>query len=73
MSWNFELVAGPYGGTTEGPVWDGEAVIFSHIPADRLLRYDPTSGETTEYFSESGHTNAMVRHNCSWNPGTQNS
>jgi hypothetical protein len=22
MSWNFELVAGPYGGTAEGPVWE---------------------------------------------------
>lgn len=59
MNWNFELVAGPYGGTTEGPVWDGEAVIFSHIPAARLLRYDPTSGETTEYFTETGHTNGL--------------
>ena len=44
MSWDFELVAGPYGGTTEGPVWDGEAVIFTHIPGCRLLRYDPKSG-----------------------------
>ena len=51
MSWNFELVAGPYGGTTEGPVWDGEALLFTHIPANRILRYDPESGETTEYFN----------------------
>ena len=59
MSWNFELVAGPYGGTAEGPVWDGEAVIFSHIPSARLMRYDPKSGETTEYFTENGHTNGL--------------
>ena len=26
MSWSFELVAGPYGGTTEGPVWDSDAL-----------------------------------------------
>ena len=26
MSWTFELVSGPYGGTTEGPVWDGENI-----------------------------------------------
>jgi len=49
MDWDFELVAGPYGGTTEGPVWDGEALLFTHIPADRILRYDPKSGETNEY------------------------
>ena len=59
MSWDFELVAGPYGGTTEGPVWDGEAVIFTHIPASRLLRYDPKSGETTEYFTGVNHVNGL--------------
>ena len=59
MSWDFELVAGPYGGTTEGPVWDGEAVIFTHIPESRLLRYDPRTGETTEYFTGVNHVNGL--------------
>ena len=31
MDWNFELVSGPYGGTTEGPVWDGQNILFSYI------------------------------------------
>ena len=59
MSWDFELVAGPYGGTTEGPVWDGEAVIFTHIPESRLMRYDPKSGEATEYFTGVNHVNGL--------------
>jgi len=59
MSWEFELVAGPLGGTTEGPVWDGEAVLFTHIPASRILRYDPKSGQTTEYFTNVNHTNGL--------------
>ena len=59
MSWDFELVAGPYGGTTEGPVWDGEAVIFTHIPASKLLRYNPGTGETTEYFTGVNHVNGL--------------
>ena len=59
MSWDFELVAGPFGGTTEGPVWDGEAVIFTHIPGSRLLRYDPRTGETTEYFVNVNHVNGL--------------
>ncbi len=59
MSWDFELVAGPYGGTTEGPVWDGEAVIFTHIPESRLMRYDPGTGETTEYFNGVNHVNGL--------------
>jgi len=59
MSWNFELVAGPYGGTTEGPVWDGEALLFTHIPADRILRYDPKTSETTEYFTDTRRANGL--------------
>ena len=59
MNWDFELVAGPYGGTTEGPVWDGESVIFTHIPESRLLRYDPSTGETTEYFTGVNHVNGL--------------
>ena len=32
MSWNFIPVNGPYLGTSEGPVWDGEYILFTHIP-----------------------------------------
>src|SRR5918999_1335320 len=59
MSWEFELVAGPFGGTTEGPVWDGEAALFTHIPATRILRHDPRSGQTTEYFTGVNHVNGL--------------
>jgi gluconolactonase len=59
MSWNFELVAGPYGGTTEGPVWDGQAVLFTNIPNNRIMRYDPKTGETTEYFTGTNRTNGL--------------
>ena len=59
MSWDFELVAGPYNGTTEGPVWDGQALLFTHIPANRILRYDPGTGETTEFFTGTQRTNGL--------------
>ena len=59
MSWSFELVAGPYGGTTEGPVWDGEALLFTLIPESKILRYDPDTGEVSEYFNESFNTNGL--------------
>lgn len=49
MDWDFELVAGPYGGTSEGPVWDGEAMLFTDIPNSRIMRYNPDSGEVTSY------------------------
>ncbi len=44
MDWEFELVAGPYGETTEGPAWDGEALLFTHIIESRMMRYDPKTG-----------------------------
>jgi len=47
MSWQFELIAGPYGGVTEGPAWDGSALLFTHIPASRIMRFDPATGEVS--------------------------
>ena len=46
MGWEFEMVAGPFNPRlTEGPAWDGKALLFTHIPASRIYRYDPTTGE----------------------------
>ena len=43
MEWEFEQVAGPVG-FTEGPVWIGDAVLFTDMPGDRAMRYDPQTG-----------------------------
>ena len=59
MSWSFELVAGPLGGTTEGPVWNGEAVLYTHIPASRIMRYDPRTRENSEHFYMTHNTNGL--------------
>ena len=48
MSWTFEKVAGPFG-FTEGPAWDGECLLFTDIPNNRIMRYDPETGNCTEY------------------------
>jgi gluconolactonase len=60
MSWDFELVAGPYGGTSEGPVWDGQAMLFTHIPSSRIMRYDPETGECTEHRTGTNGTNGLM-------------
>ena len=44
MSWDFELIDGPYDGTTEGPAWDGTGLLFTYIPASRIMKYDPRTG-----------------------------
>ena len=59
MSWEFELVAGPYGGTTEGPVWDGRALLFTDIPNSRIMRYDHHTGECTEWSTGTEGTNGL--------------
>ena len=60
MSWDFVIVNGPYGGTTEGPAWDGSGLLFTHIPSSRIMRYDPQSGGSTLYRSDSNHANGLM-------------
>ena len=62
MPWQyqFELLVRPYGGVSEGPVWDGEAILFTHIPSSRILRYDPDSGAITEARTGTNHTNGLA-------------
>ncbi len=59
MDWRFEKLAGPYGGVTEGPVWTGDALLFTHIQASRILRFDPRKGEVTEYITGTDRTNGL--------------
>ena len=60
MSWRFQLLNRPYGGVTEGPVWDGEAIYFTHIPTSRIMRYNPKIGEISEWRTDTNHTNGLV-------------
>ena len=39
----FARVAGPLG-FAEGPVWNGEHVLFTDIPSDQILAFDPRTG-----------------------------
>jgi gluconolactonase len=56
--WEFESVAGPFG-FTEGPVWDGEGVIFSDIPNDRIMRYVPETGECSVFRTGTNAANGL--------------
>ena len=62
MPWQyqFELLTRPYGGVSEGPVWDGDAILFTHIPTSRIMRYAPDSGVITEARSGTNHTNGLA-------------
>ena len=58
MEWQFEQVAGPFN-FTEGPVWDGESVLFSDMPSDQIYRYDPDTGETTVAYTDTNAANGL--------------
>ena len=60
MSWQFQLLNRPYGGVTEGPVWDGEAILFTHIPTSRIMRYDPGTGGISQQRGETNRTNGLA-------------
>ena len=60
MSWRFQLLNRPYGGVTEGPVWDGEAILFTHIPTSRIMRYDPGTGGISQQRGETNRTTGLA-------------
>ena len=59
MHWDFEKVAGPFS-FTEGPAWDGEAVLFTDIPNSCIMRYTPDSRECTVYRSGTNGANGLM-------------
>ena len=59
MTWEMELLQPPYGAVSEGPVWDGETLLYTQIQACRIMRYDPNSG-SLEVVRETNYSNGLV-------------
>jgi gluconolactonase len=57
--WTFERVAGPFS-FTEGPVWTGEAVLFTDIPQSRIMRFNPRTGACDVFASDTNETNGLT-------------
>jgi len=47
----------------EGPQWfgDGRYLLFSDIPNNRILRWDETTGQTSDFRNPSNHANGLAR------------
>jgi len=61
MSWTFELLyLDEDGETTEGPIWTGRELLFTNIRRDRILRYDPKSGDIDEWRTGTNRTNGLA-------------
>ena len=50
----------PLGGVAEGPIWDGEQLLLTHIPASRILRIDPKTDEITVWREGTNRTNGLA-------------
>lgn len=61
MQWKFELLMKPpVLPLTEGPIWDGEHLYFTHIQGSRIMRYDPQSRAITEWRTGTNRTNGLA-------------
>ena len=62
MAWKFELLTKPETelGITEGPVWNGEHILFTQIRKNRIMRYDPKTGEIDEWRTGTNRTNGLA-------------
>ena len=60
MAWNFTNVNGPYGGTTEGPAWDGSGLLFTAIPYSYIMRYDPEARASAIYKEGTNNANGLM-------------
>lgn len=60
MEWQWETVAAPDDGITEGPAWDGSGLFFTCIARHEIRRYDPATNAVTTVYTNSGGTNGLV-------------
>ncbi|MEK6592129.1 MAG: SMP-30/gluconolactonase/LRE family protein [Pseudomonadota bacterium] len=61
MQWNFELLLKPSAKPlTEGPVWDGEHLYFTHIHGHCIKRFDPGSGTIVDWRTGTNRTNGLA-------------
>ncbi|MBM3343009.1 MAG: SMP-30/gluconolactonase/LRE family protein [Betaproteobacteria bacterium] len=60
MAWKFELIMKPEGELiTEGPVWTGEEILFTHIRKSRILRYDLNTNAISVWRENTNRTNGL--------------
>jgi len=60
MAWEFERVAGPFKGRTGGLAWDGKTMLVSAVAEERVLRFDPASGQTEDFRRWTGRVNGIA-------------
>ena len=59
LEWHFTEVAGPFG-LTEGPAWDGGALLFTDMPSRRIMRFDPRTEKTEVFRTGTNYANGLM-------------
>ena len=59
-SWNFEQLDPPYGKVSEGPIWNGRYLLFTHIQQSRIMKYDPATGLVGLFKQNANHANGLA-------------
>tara|TARA_B100000902_G_scaffold388328_1_gene433740 strand:+ start:363 stop:1229 length:867 start_codon:yes stop_codon:yes gene_type:complete len=57
--WKFEEIKRANGNLTEGPVWDGNGLVFTDGRSNRLLRYDPITSQIDIFFNNTDGPNGL--------------
>jgi len=57
--WNWTQIA-KHDSLTEGPVWDGKALLYNECAASTTFRWDPKTNESTVWRTNTGETNGMT-------------
>ena len=60
MAWEFERVAGPFKGRTGGLAWDGKGMLVSAVAEERVVRFDPDTGEAEDFRRWTGRVNGLA-------------
>jgi len=59
MAFKFDVVAGPFKGATGGLAWDGTNMLFSAVMEEKIYKFDPKSGNVSEFRRYTGRTNGI--------------
>ena len=60
MPWTFVELDPSYGAVSEGPVWTGSCLLFTHIQQSRILKYDPEAGSITTWRENTNYANGLA-------------
>ncbi len=60
VNWQFEVLDPPYGGVSEGPVWNGASLLYTRIQQSRIMRFDPATSQVSVFRENTNCANGLA-------------